>query len=123
MIGSFIEQRRHRNTLIAYMADIFAPVVAPSTLTTWLASLPLSLIVDTWYDGATRAATAIAARIASGGAVGAPIAAAGTRTGLPMLEGWRFDQFGRDALDLVEGRLGFAVQGGKLTMTRTEEAG
>lgn len=47
--------------------------------------------------------------------------AAGVRTGLPMLEGWRFDQFGRDALDLVEGRLGFAVQGGKLKMTRTEE--
>ena len=49
--------------------------------------------------------------------------AAGVRTGLPMLEGWRFDQFGRDALDLVEGRLGFAVKGGKLTMTRTEDAG
>lgn len=48
--------------------------------------------------------------------------AAGVRTGLPMLEGWRFDQFGRDALDLVEGRLGFAVKGGKLKMTRTEEA-
>ncbi len=47
--------------------------------------------------------------------------AAGVRTGLPMLEGWRFDQFGRDALDLVEGRLGFAVQGGKLKMTRTED--
>ncbi|GAA0665009.1 ribonuclease D [Sphingomonas insulae] len=47
--------------------------------------------------------------------------AAGVRTGLPMLEGWRFDQFGRDALDLVEGRLGFAVNGGKLKMTRTEE--
>ncbi len=47
--------------------------------------------------------------------------AAGVRTGLPMLEGWRFDQFGRDALDLVEGRLGFAVRGGKLKMTRTEE--
>jgi ribonuclease D len=47
--------------------------------------------------------------------------AAGVRTGLPMLEGWRFDQFGRDAVDLVEGRLGFAVQGGKLKMTRTEE--
>ena len=46
--------------------------------------------------------------------------AAGVRTGLPMLEGWRNDQFGRDALDLVEGRLGFAVQHGKLTMTRTE---
>ena len=49
--------------------------------------------------------------------------AAGVRSGLPMLEGWRFDQFGRDALDLVEGRLAFAVIGGKLTMTRTEEAG
>ena len=47
--------------------------------------------------------------------------AAGVRTGLPMLEGWRFDQFGRDALDLVEGRLGFAVRNGKLKMTRTEE--
>ena len=31
--------------------------------------------------------------------------AAGQRTGLAILEGWRFDQFGRDALDLVEGRL------------------
>ena len=48
--------------------------------------------------------------------------AAGVRVGLPMLEGWRFDQFGRDALDLVEGRLAFAVIGGKLKMTRTEDA-
>ena len=48
--------------------------------------------------------------------------AAGVRSGLPMLEGWRFDQFGRDALDLVEGRLAFAVIGGKLKMTRTEDA-
>ena len=47
--------------------------------------------------------------------------AAGVRTGLPMLEGWRFDQFGHEALDLVEGRLAFAVTGGKLTMTRTAE--
>ncbi len=47
--------------------------------------------------------------------------AAGVRTGLPMLEGWRFDQFGRDALDLVEGRLAFAVIDGRLKMTRTEE--
>jgi len=46
--------------------------------------------------------------------------AAGTRTGLPMLDGWRYDQFGRDAVDLVEGHLGFAVQHGKLRMTRTE---
>ena len=48
--------------------------------------------------------------------------AAGVRTGLAMLEGWRYDQFGRDALDLVEGRLGFAVRAGKLVMTRGEDA-
>ncbi len=49
--------------------------------------------------------------------------AAGTRQGLAMLEGWRFEQFGRDALDLVEGRLGFAVKNGKLRMTRTDGSG
>ena len=48
--------------------------------------------------------------------------AAGTRDGLPMLQGWRFDQFGRDALDLVEGRMAFAVKDGRLKMTRTEAA-
>jgi ribonuclease D len=47
--------------------------------------------------------------------------AAGQREGLSILEGWRFDQFGRDALDLVEGRLGFTVINGKLKMTRTED--
>ena len=47
--------------------------------------------------------------------------AAGQREGLSILQGWRFDQFGRDALDLVEGRLAFAVVGGKLKMTRTED--
>jgi ribonuclease D len=46
--------------------------------------------------------------------------AAGRRQGLAILEGWRYDEFGRDALDLVEGRLAFAVRGGKLLMTRTE---
>jgi ribonuclease D len=48
--------------------------------------------------------------------------AAGKREGLAILKGWRFDQFGRDALDLVEGRLAFAVVGGKLMMTRTAAA-
>ena len=48
--------------------------------------------------------------------------AAGMRSGLPMLEGWRYDQFGHDALDLVEGRLGFAVKNGRLKMTRTEDS-
>ena len=46
--------------------------------------------------------------------------AAGQRDGLAILGGWRFDQFGRDALDLVEGRLAFAVINGKLKMTHTE---
>ena len=46
--------------------------------------------------------------------------AAGQRDGLGILQGWRYDQFGRDALDLVEGRLGFTVKGGKLKMTRAE---
>ena len=47
--------------------------------------------------------------------------AAGQRDGLAILNGWRFEQFGRDALALVEGQLGFTVRNGKLKMTRTEE--
>ncbi|MFA5988556.1 MAG: ribonuclease D [Sphingomonas sp.] len=46
--------------------------------------------------------------------------AAGQRDNLAILEGWRFEQFGRDALALVEGRVAFAVRNGKLKMTRTE---
>ena len=46
--------------------------------------------------------------------------AAGVRDGLPILQGWRFEQFGKDALALVEGQLGFTVRNGKLKMTRTE---
>jgi ribonuclease D len=40
--------------------------------------------------------------------------AAGQRKGLPILEGWRYEVFGKDALELVEGRTAFAVAGGKL---------
>jgi ribonuclease D len=47
--------------------------------------------------------------------------AAGQRDKLPILEGWRYEQFGRDAVALVEGELGFTVRNGKLKMTRTEE--
>jgi ribonuclease D len=47
--------------------------------------------------------------------------AAGERDDLPMLTGWRFDKFGRDAVDLVEGRLGFTVVDGKLKMMRNAE--
>ncbi|MDX3909700.1 MAG: ribonuclease D [Sphingobium sp.] len=45
--------------------------------------------------------------------------AAGEREGLSILEGWRYEQFGRDAVDLVEGRMAFAVKNGRLRMTRT----
>ena len=46
--------------------------------------------------------------------------AAGVREDLAILEGWRYEQFGRDAVDLVEGRMAFAVRNGRLKMTRTE---
>jgi ribonuclease D len=47
--------------------------------------------------------------------------AAGIRKDLAMLEGWRYDTFGRDALDLVEGKLAFAVVNGKLKMTHIDD--
>jgi len=46
--------------------------------------------------------------------------AAGVRS-LPVLEGWRYDVFGRDALELVEGKLAFAVKRGKLHMTHIDD--
>lgn len=46
--------------------------------------------------------------------------AAGVRD-LPVLQGWRFEVFGRDALELVEGKLAFAVKNGKLAMTHIDD--
>lgn len=43
--------------------------------------------------------------------------AAGEREGLPVLQGWRRKLFGEEALALVEGRLSFMVENGKLRMT------
>jgi ribonuclease D len=48
--------------------------------------------------------------------------AAGVTEGLPVLAGWRRDIFGKDALALVEGDLGFVVKAGKLTMTRVSDS-
>ncbi|QMW23599.1 ribonuclease D [Sandaracinobacteroides saxicola] len=39
--------------------------------------------------------------------------AAGTRDGLSLLDGWRRDTFGADALALCEGRLAFVVENGR----------
>ena len=47
--------------------------------------------------------------------------AAGVRKNLSLLEGWRYEQFGREAVELVEGKLAFAVLGGKLKMTHIDE--
>ncbi|MEO1045479.1 MAG: ribonuclease D [Pseudomonadota bacterium] len=46
--------------------------------------------------------------------------AAGERDGLEILTGWRYEEFGHDALDLVEGRLAFTIVDNRLKMTRTE---
>jgi len=46
--------------------------------------------------------------------------AAGRRDDIPMMQGWRYDVFGHAALDLVEGRMGFAVRDGKLLMSQIE---
>lgn len=47
--------------------------------------------------------------------------AAGARTDVPLLNGWRFDAFGRDALALVEGRTTFRVSGGRLLVSPLDE--
>ncbi len=46
--------------------------------------------------------------------------AAGVRD-LKVLQGWRYDVFGKDALELVEGKLAFAVKDGKLAMTHIDD--
>ena len=46
--------------------------------------------------------------------------AAGVRKNLSLLEGWRYEQFGREAVEMVEGKLAFAVLGGKLKMTHID---
>lgn len=48
--------------------------------------------------------------------------AAGARDNIPMMQGWRYDVFGHAAVDLVEGRMGFAVVNGKLVMSEIDAA-
>ncbi len=56
-VAQFIEQRRHRKTLTAFMADIFAREATPTPLHRALAKLQgLPMIVDVWYDSAMRQA-------------------------------------------------------------------
>jgi hypothetical protein len=51
-----IESNKHRSTVTALMAEAFASPVEPTPMHRYLASLRLPMIVDTWYDGAMRAA-------------------------------------------------------------------
>jgi hypothetical protein len=51
-----IESTKHRSTVTALMAEAFATSVPPTALHHHLASLPLPMVVDSWYDGAMRAA-------------------------------------------------------------------
>ena len=37
-----------------------------------------------------------------------------------MMQGWRYEVFGQAALDLVDGRMGFAVKQGKLVMSEID---
>ncbi|MCT2400556.1 ribonuclease D [Novosphingobium mangrovi (ex Huang et al. 2023)] len=48
--------------------------------------------------------------------------AAGVRKNLAVMQGWRYEVFGHDAVDLVEGKLAFAVENGKLKMTHVDDA-
>ena len=53
-----IESFKHRSTVTKLMNEAFAPAVEPTPLLQHLATLPLPLIVDTWYDGGARKALA-----------------------------------------------------------------
>ncbi|CAD5371944.1 SIR2 family protein [Rubrivivax sp. A210] len=56
--AQFIENFKHRKTLVKAMNEIFALQAEPSALHRWLAALPAPLIVDTWYDDTLRSAVA-----------------------------------------------------------------
>ncbi len=51
-----IESYKHRSTVSALMTEAFAAPVEPTALHRHLATLPMPMIVDTWYDGAMRTA-------------------------------------------------------------------
>ncbi len=56
--AQYIESHRHRSVVVQLMAEAFAVPVSPLAIHRYLAELPLPLVVDTWYDGAMRAALA-----------------------------------------------------------------
>ncbi len=57
--AQFIENFKHRKTIVHLMSECFAPTVEPSSLHRILTSMPqIPLIVDSWYDSACSGALA-----------------------------------------------------------------
>jgi hypothetical protein len=54
--AQFIENFKHRQTLVKAMGEAFAVQAVPSPLHEWLAHLRSPLIVDAWYDDTMRSA-------------------------------------------------------------------
>jgi hypothetical protein len=54
--AQFIENFKHRKTLVSAMELAYATHPAPSDLHRWLAALPAPVIVDCWYDDTMRQA-------------------------------------------------------------------
>lgn len=57
-VAQFIENFKHRKTLVAAMNEAYAATPPPSPLHRFLAALPAPLIVDTWYDDTLRSVLA-----------------------------------------------------------------
>jgi len=57
-VAQFIENFKHRKTLVTAMDEAYAATPTPSALHRWLAALPAPLIVDGWYDNTLRSALA-----------------------------------------------------------------
>ncbi|CUW40993.1 protein of unknown function [Magnetospirillum sp. XM-1] len=101
--AQYIETHKHRMTLDRLMAGFFQPVPEPNALHRWLAGLPrLPLVVDTWYDGAMKAAFEAAgrgnwgivqgcskARRLDGGVWTRAVSPDGATVGDDVADGWR----------------------------------
>ena len=59
--AQFIENFKHRKTLVKAMDEAFTAQAVPSALHHWIAHLRAPLVVDTWYDDTMRGAL-VAAR-------------------------------------------------------------
>lgn len=56
--AQYIENFKHRKSLVALMNQAYAPGAPPAPLHHQLAALPLPLVVDAWYDNAMQTALA-----------------------------------------------------------------